>query len=185
MEEVIFSGGDPFLVGDAVLTHTMQRLAAVNHVKRIRFHTRVPVTFPIRITPSLLDGLAEAGKAVLIVVHFNHPKELTCDAVAACQAIRQRGYWLLNQSVLLKGVNDSAPILKELCERLFMAGVMPYYLHHPDRAEGTAHFDLALEAGLRIFKTLRAGLPGYLVPKYVIDTVDGESKVPVEEYLAP
>lgn len=169
IEEVIFSGGDPLMVGDSTISRVVATLPLIPHLKRVRFHTRVPVTFPIRITDSLVSILESIPIPCTIVMHFNHPKELTEVSSGGVTRLRRGKLMLLNQTVLLRGVNDSAPILKDLFEGLFRLGVLPYYLHHPDRARGTEHFDLEIEEGKKILRELKESLPGYLVPRYVVD----------------
>lgn len=169
LEEVIFSGGDPFLANEKTLEHALERLGRVTHLRRVRFHSRVPVTLPMRVTESFARLLAVHTKPSVVVTHFNHPRELTDLARRALRTLRHAGHVLLNQSVLLSGVNDGAIVLKQLCEELFEAGALPYYLHHPDPAQGTAHFDITPERGREIHRQLRTDLPGYLVPRYVVD----------------
>jgi EF-P beta-lysylation protein EpmB len=169
MQEVIFSGGDPFLANEKTLENTLELLRKVSHLRRVRFHTRVPVTLPSRVTPEFARLISSHGLPSIVVVHFNHPKELTFEAREALAVLKSAGHTLLNQSVLLAGVNDSAETLQRLNEGLFESGVLPYYLHHPDRAQGTAHFDVTMERGMVIHDELRRRLPGYLVPRYVWD----------------
>ncbi len=175
IEEVILSGGDPLMVSDANLAWTLKQLAAIPHLQRIRIHSRVPVTFPERVTAELMKAFA-VEKPVVLVTHFNHPKELTAEALGACDALTNAGVRLLNQSVLLKNVNDDASTLKTLCEKLFAHGIQPYYLHHPDQAAGTAHFQLTHEEGKQIYETFRKSTSGYLVPRYVVDEGDAHYK---------
>lgn len=181
IEEVILSGGDPFLVPDNTLEQIARRLGTLPHVRRFRVHTRVPVTFPSRVDSGLVAALAAFPRAKAVVTHFNHPKEVTEAAVGAVRRLREAEIVVLNQSVLLAGVNDAAEPLVELSERLFDAGVLPYYLHHPDRARGTSAFDVATAHGLAVHRELRRRLPGYLVPRYVVDLGDGDAKTPVAE----
>jgi len=178
VEEVIFSGGDPFMVTDSTLRRVILRLEDFAHITRIRFHTRVPVTFPVRVTNSLADLLSENRFNTVVVTHFNHPKELTPQAAEACHRLKQNEIVLLNQSVLLRGVNDRAETLTLLSKGLFEMGVLPYYLHHPDKAAGTQHFDVELEFGKGICRELQEKLPGYLVPRYVVD--DGKHPYKVD-----
>ncbi len=175
VEEVILSGGDPLMVSDANLTWTLKALSGIASVKRIRIHSRVPVTFPERVTEELTQALIQK-KPVVLITHFNHPKEITPQATQACRTLARAGVRLLNQSVLLKKVNASPSILKSLSEGLFEIGVLPYYLHHPDQAAGTAHFQMAPEEGKRIHEQLRGELSGYLVPRYVVDEGDSNFK---------
>ncbi len=178
IEEVILSGGDPLLVSDASLSQTLKRLCEIPHLKRIRIHTRVPVTCPMRITPSLIQVLSEQSKPLVMVAHFNHPKELTLEARQALYSLSEVAT-LLNQSVLLKGVNDSAATLNLLSEKLFETRVLPYYLHHPDKASGTKHFQISKAEGLAIYEEFKKSTSGYLVPKYVEDDPKSPFKTPV------
>jgi lysine 2,3-aminomutase len=173
IEEVIFSGGDPLFVSDESLRQVLQRLEFIPHLKRLRFHTRVPVTLPSRVTPELIGSIS-TRLPIVIVLHYNHPRELTEESVAACQLLASSGATLLNQSVLLRGVNDSADVLASLSEGLFSAGILPYYLHHPDAAQGTSYFFISKEDGKRIYDEVRGRLSGYLVPRYVWD--DGSDR---------
>lgn len=181
IEEVIFSGGDPFMVRDESLGRAVAALGQIAHLSRVRFHTRVPVTFPMRVTPALGEVLAASLLPVVVVVHFNHPRELTPHSRLALETLRNAGAHLLNQSVLLAGVNDDAATLATLSRELFTSGVLPYYLHHPDRARGTGHFDVPMARGLAIHRELKTALPGYLVPKYVVDIVGEPFKRDVAE----
>jgi lysine 2,3-aminomutase len=178
IEEVILSGGDPLMVSDENLKWTLRQLAALPSIERVRIHSRVPVTFPERITPELVDAL-DTQKPIVLVTHFNHPKELTNSCRSAIAHIKARGLTVLNQSVLLKRVNDKVETLKQLMVGLFEMGVLPYYLHHPDQAAGTAHFQLSQTEGLTIYEELKKCLPGYLVPRYVVDTGDALYKIDV------
>lgn len=181
VEEVILSGGDPFLVPDSTVEQLAKALGAIDHVRRLRVHTRVPVTFPARVDAGLLAALARFPRTKVVVAHFNHPKEVTEPALRSVRRFREADVTVLNQSVLLAGVNDDAGVLTELSERLFDGGVVPYYLHHPDRARGTSAFDVATAHGLAVHREMRRRLPGYLVPRYVVDLGDGDAKTPVGE----
>ncbi|CDZ76519.1 L-lysine 2,3-aminomutase [Legionella massiliensis] len=165
IHEVILSGGDPLLASDKMFADFLQELQTIPHVQILRFHTRVPIVLPERINESLLSLLAETNLAKVVVLHANHPQELDENVQDACVALRQAGCHLLNQSVLLKGVNDKADVLADLSERLFICGILPYYLHVLDKVAGAAHFDLAEETALAIHSELQALLPGYLVPR--------------------
>ena len=165
IHEVILSGGDPLLAKDNVLAALLTQLAAIPHLRTVRIHTRIPVVLPERITEGFLTILAANRLHKVVVLHSNHPQELDMDVSNACAALRQIGCHLLNQSVLLAGVNDSAEILAELSERLFACGVLPYYLHLLDKVQGAAHFDVSLTNALGIFQALQGLLPGYLVPR--------------------
>ena len=165
IHEVILSGGDPLLAKDNLLSDLFTQLAAIAHVRTIRIHTRIPVVLPERINKSFLHLLAENRLHKVVVLHSNHPHELDNNVLEACAALRQAGCHLLNQSVLLARVNDSAEILAELSERLFACGVLPYYLHLLDKVHGAAHFDVSLQEASTIFQQLQSLLPGYLVPR--------------------
>lgn len=179
LQEVILSGGDPLLVSDRALEQVMAALAGIPHLKRVRVHTRVPVTLPARVTDSLVGILSGMRLQAVVVNHFNHPKELTAETAAASSRLRSAGITLLNQSVLLKRVNDDGETLIQLSEGLFEQGILPYYLHHPDPALGTAGFQIPEIIGRRIHERLKERLPGYLVPRYVKDVVGHPYKVPV------
>lgn len=167
IEEVILSGGDPLTLADDKLHDLRRRLAAIPHVKRLRLHTRLPIVLPARVTPALLTAIAPGRLAGIIVVHANHANEITDDVRDALAALTRGGYTLLNQSVLLRGVNDEVEALCALSQRLFDVGVLPYYLHVLDRVQGAAHFDLDAERARRLHAEVAARLPGYLVPRLV------------------
>ncbi len=171
IEEVILSGGDPLLVSDPALGRVVESIASISHLKRLRIHTRVPVTFPLRITNELTAAISCSRLPLVVVTHFNHAKEITPEAAGACARLKAISACMLNQSVLLRRVNDNVEALVKLSEGLFEMGVLPYYLHHPDRAAGTAAFDLSRERGLQLHGELRTRLSGYLVPRYVVDEV--------------
>lgn len=165
--EVILSGGDPLVLGDERLSALVEKIAAIAHVERLRVHTRLPIVLPSRITPLLVTGFARTRLKTVVVVHANHAKEIDGEVALALTRLREAGVALLNQSVLLKGVNDAVEILAELSETLFVNGVLPYYLHLLDKASGTAHFDLPPGEALALHEALRRRLPGYLVPRLV------------------
>ncbi|HMA33013.1 MAG TPA: KamA family radical SAM protein [Chloroflexia bacterium] len=176
IQEVILSGGDPLLLADDKLAALLARLAAIPHVEGLRIHTRVPVTLPMRVTPALAAAL-DTPKMLWIVTHFNHPRELTPEAIAACHTLHRAGARLLNQNVLLKGVNDSAAVLAELYRGLvYRAGVKPYYLHHCDMTLGVGHFRTTIDAGLAIMQQLHGRLSGLCLPTYVLDLPGGAGK---------
>ena len=172
--EVILSGGDPLLLTDARLKALVADVEAIGHVSRLRIHTRLPVVIPQRVTTALVDLLTTSRLRVVVVLHINHGNEIDADCRRAFAALG--GVTLLNQSVLLHGVNDDAATLAELSERLFDAGVLPYYLHMPDAVAGTAHFDVSATRAAAIHRDLTARLPGYLVPKLVREVPGGEAK---------
>jgi EF-P beta-lysylation protein EpmB len=165
IHEVILSGGDPLLATDMVLEALITQLVAISHVTTLRIHTRIPIVLPERITDDFIKLLNATRLHVVIVLHTNHAQELDASVEKACIQLRKAGCHLLNQSVLLAGVNDSAETLAMLSQRLFSYGVLPYYLHLLDKVQGAAHFDVKREEALRIFQQLQALLPGYLVPK--------------------
>ncbi len=163
--EVILSGGDPLMLKDATFTRLIERLDGVTHLRRLRIHTRLPVVIPARVTPALQAALASTRLATCVVLHINHKNEIGGDLPRALADLRATGAMLLNQSVLLAGVNDDLDALADLCEALFEQHVLPYYLHMPDRVQGTAHFDVPLARALRLMDGLARRLPGYLVPR--------------------
>ncbi len=179
LEEVILSGGDPLSLSNFRLAELGTALEAVPHLRRLRIHTRQPIVLPERVDRGLLDWLAAMRLPVTIVVHANHPAEVDARVSAALRSVADRRVTLLNQSVLLKGVNDSADTLQELAERLFEARVLPYYLHLLDRVRGAAHFEVREDEARKIVETLRARLPGYLVPRLVREEAGMRSKTPV------
>jgi EF-P beta-lysylation protein EpmB len=179
LEEIILSGGDPLSLSDARLKQITDALAAMPHVKRIRVHTRTPVVMPARVNEGLCEWLASIGRPVVFVLHVNHPNEIDADVRAACARLRAAGVTLLNQSVLLAGVNDDVDTLRRLSVELMDAGVLPYYLHLPDRVRGTAHFDVAETRAKELVAGLASQLSGYLVPRLVREIPGMPSKTPV------
>jgi len=180
VREVILSGGDPLVLADARLAEILQALAALPRLERIRIHTRAPVHDPDRVTPALVRTLREASPRPLrVAVHTSHPRELTPAFDRAVALLRGAGIPLLNQTVLLRGVNADARVLAELFAGLAARGVHPYYLHHPDRVAGAARFRVTIEQGLAIDGELRGLLPREELPAYVLDLPDGSGKVPV------
>ncbi len=176
IHEVILSGGDPLLLNDQRLEHLIGQCAAIAHIKRIRIHTRIPIVLPVRITDNLIDILNNAPLPIILVTHCNHANELSEHVATACFALKKQNITLLNQSVLLKDINDNATILQDLSERLFNCGILPYYLHLLDKATGTAHFEVKQEMALKIHQQLQNSLPGYLVPKLVQEQAGEASK---------
>ncbi len=167
IEEVILSGGDPLMTKDHLLTQFIKRIESIAHVKFCRIHTRLPIVIPQRVTPELLTTLANSRLKVVMVVHCNHPNEIDAAVADAFAKLNQHQITLLNQSVLLKNINDDTNTLMALNKKLFLHGVMPYYLHLPDRIQGTAHFDVEEKLALELLNVLRAKLPGYMVPTLV------------------
>ena len=182
LREVILSGGDPLVLPDGELRRIVERLSSMPRLERLRVHTRAPVHDPTRVTPELAQALA-AGLPMWVVLHFDHPREVTREARAAIDVFVRAGLPVLNQSVLLAGVNDDAATLEALCRALVRARVKPYYLHHPDRVRGGGSFYVEIERGLALYRDLRGRLGGGLaLPVYVIDLPDGSGKVPVEQW---
>lgn len=177
--EVILTGGDPLATSSRRLADVAERLAAIDHVKILRVHTRLPVAMPDRVCSELGASLMGSGKTVYVAVHANHPRELTPAARAACGRLAAAGCVLVSQSVLLRGVNDDAQVLADLMRGFVEAGIRPYYLHHPDLAPGTSHFRLSLAEGQALVAALRGRISGLCQPHYVLDIPGGYGKVPV------
>ncbi len=178
IEEVILSGGDPLSLSDARLTTLTDALAAIPHVRRIRVHTRQPVVLPSRVDDGLVAWLRGIKLPMVVVIHVNHPNEIDDDVRTACAKLRGAGVTLLNQSVLLAGVNDDVETLQRLSCGLMDAGVLPYYLHLPDRVRGTAHFDVEERRARDLVGQLAARLSGYLVPRLVREVPGAPAKMP-------
>lgn len=179
VEELIFSGGDPFLLTDERLKYYLSQFSENTLLRYIRFHTRVPTFLPERVTDKLYGILAEFSKKftkINIVVHINHPDELDNEAVASIKKLKNAGVDILSQSVLLKGINDNPQTLKVLIDKLLIAGIRPYYLHHPDRVKGGMHFYLDLKEGRKIYADLKNLVPGWSLPQYIIDIPGGQGK---------
>jgi lysine 2,3-aminomutase len=179
IREVILTGGDPLSLSDARLRRILDRLAGIAHLNNIRIHTRVPVALPDRVTDELIAAL-QSDIPVWMVLHSNHARELTDDVAAACDRLSRGGISLLSQSVLLKGVNDDVDTLTDLFRRLVHLRVKPYYLHHPDRARGTARFRVTLAEGRALVAALRGNISGLCQPTYVIDIPGGFGKSPLQ-----
>jgi EF-P beta-lysylation protein EpmB len=177
LEEVILSGGDPLSLSDARLTVLTDALAGIGHLRRLRLHTRQPVVLPSRVDEGLLGWLRSVPLPVVFVLHANHPNEIDAEVRRACAKLRAVGVTLLNQSVLLRGVNDDPDVLAELSRRLFDAGVLPYYLHVLDRVRGAAHFAVSDLEACAIAGQLAARLSGYLVPRLVRELYGAAAKV--------
>lgn len=177
--EVIMTGGDPLILSARRMREIARRLSAISHIKVARWHTRVPIVDPDRITPDFARALRVPGKASYIAVHANHPREFTAAACAALARLADAGHVLLSQSVLLKGVNADVETLSALMRAFVENRVKPYYLHHPDLAPGTARFRLSLEEGQALVKSLRGHLSGLCQPTYILDIPGGAGKIPV------
>jgi EF-P beta-lysylation protein EpmB len=178
IEEVIYSGGDPLASNDKQLAWLTQQIAAIPHIKRLRIHSRLPVVIPERIDDECLSWLSNHRLDTAFVLHINHANEISPALVNAVTRLRNVGIIVLNQSVLLKGINNSIGALKTLSDQLFAAGVLPYYLHLFDPVSGAAHFDVSLKEAKQLHDEMLACLPGYLVPKLVKDIGGKASKTP-------
>jgi len=163
--EVILSGGDPLIVSDNYLKQLIEKLEQIPHLKRLRIHTRLPIVIPSRITPSLSQILSNNRLKTSMVLHINHPNEIDHVLATNLKPLVQTGIQLLNQSVLLKGINDDISILSKLSEKLFECNILPYYLHQLDKVKGAAHFSVDDSRAKKLFQAMRDSLPGYLVPR--------------------
>lgn len=176
IHEVILSGGDPLVVADAFLEDFLNKLSQIPHLRTIRFHTRIPIVLPERITGAFLAILEKTPLRKVIVIHANHAQEINAEVAQACKDLRAVGCHVLNQSVLLKNINDDATTLKNLSEKLFDCGVLPYYLHLLDRVRGSAHFEVSEERIKAIYQQLQRMLPGYLLPRLAREEPGKSSK---------
>ncbi|RDI99981.1 EF-P beta-lysylation protein EpmB [Dyella solisilvae] len=179
ISELILSGGDPLSLATPKLEELSRGLADIPHVTRLRIHTRLPVVLPERVDDALVDWLAALPLQKVVVLHANHANEFDANVDEACRRLRGAGATLLNQSVLLRGINDDADTLAALSERLFAAGVLPYYLHQLDRVQGAAHFEVDDACALALVEDVRHRLPGYLVPRLVREVGGEASKRPL------
>ncbi len=180
ISEIILSGGDPLMVGNDRLRGILESLEELPAIRRIRIHTRLPVVVPQRIDNALLEILTNRSVPIVTVIHANHAQELSEDVHIACGAMAERGITLLNQTVLLSGVNDDTDTLVGLSERLFECRVLPYYLHLLDTVAGAAHFEVGEETAKTLMAGVTARLPGYLVPRLVREVKGAKSKVLVD-----
>jgi len=179
IHEVILSGGDPLSLSTGKLAELSAGLATIPHLKRLRIHTRLPIVLPERVDAELVAWLERLPFQRVVVVHANHPNEIDASVELACSRLLGTGATLLNQSVLLRAVNDDADVLRRLSERLFDCGILPYYLHQLDRVQGTAHFEVDDTQALALMDTLAARLPGYLVPRLVREVPGAPAKMRV------
>ncbi|MCR5872936.1 lysine-2,3-aminomutase-like protein [Phenylobacterium sp. J426] len=177
--EVIVTGGDPLILSPRRLRDIGGRLARIDNVKVVRFHTRLPAVDPARVTDELVEALKASGKTVWVALHANHPDELTPEARAACARIVDAGVPMISQTVLLKGVNDEPTVLEALMRGFVEARIKPYYLHHGDLAPGTAHFRTTIDEGRAVMRDLRGRLSGLAQPTYVLDIPGGHGKAPI------
>ncbi|MFK7839416.1 MAG: lysine-2,3-aminomutase-like protein [Bdellovibrionales bacterium] len=183
--EVILTGGDPLVLSSKQLSNMMRQLQAIDHIKVIRFHTRVPIADPKRITKNTLGAL-DSEKTIYMALHINHAREITKDVRHTLKQLQKQGIILLSQSVLLKGVNDSVETLETLYRELVAIGVKPYYLHHPDFAPGTSHFRVSIKDGQTMVKQLLGRLSGLCQPTYMLDIPGGHGKIPLTPcYIEP
>jgi len=185
IEEVILSGGDPLTLSDQRLIALTDELCAIPHVQRLRIHTRLPVVLPERIDGGLLAWLGAVSAKTVMVIHANHPNEIDPGVRTALAGLKDAGVTLLNQSVLLRGVNDNHLALMRLSTALFDAGVLPYYLHMLDKTAGTAHFQVPEEEALALIASLQCSLPGYLVPRLVREAAGAPYKTPLPPGTTP
>lgn len=176
IKEVILSGGDPLSLNNDSLQEILHSICAISHVERIRFHTRFPIGIPERIDEAFLSLLEACTKQIWFIIHCNHPRELDLDVLTALKKIQKLGIPVLNQSVLLKGINDCIDTLQALCEKLTANGIIPYYLHQLDRVERAAHFEVSKTQGRQLIQELTLRLSGYAVPKYVQEIFGETSK---------
>lgn len=179
IHEVLLSGGDPLMLTDARLGALIGQLEAIPHLRRLRIHSRLPIVLPERVTPELVHLLSTGRLTPILVVHANHPQELGGTCGDALRGLVRQGLTVLNQAVLLRGVNDDAEALYQLSEGLIDRGVIPYYLHQLDRVAGAAHFEVPEARGLELIAEMRRRLPGYAVPEYVREVAGAPFKVPV------
>ena len=182
--EVVLTGGDPLMLSPRRIAGVMRRIATMDHVRVVRYHTRVPVVAPDLVTPELLAALRASGKTTYVGLHCNHPRELTPAARAACARLIDAGIALVSQTVLLRGVNDDTETLAALMRSFVDLRIRPYYLHHGDLAPGTSHLRVSLAEGRRLMRALRGRVSGLCQPTYVLDIPGGHGKVPVgPDYL--
>jgi EF-P beta-lysylation protein EpmB len=179
LREVILSGGDPLSLSDSRLAGLVSSIETIAQVKRLRIHSRLPIVLPERIDPPLLEWMSATRLQIVLVIHSNHANELDSNVDRAMKQLRQTGITLLNQSVLLRGINDRPGVLIDLSERLFEADVLPYYLHQLDPVQGAAHFAVSDQDARRLVEEMRRQLPGYLVPRLVRDHPGQASKSPL------
>ena len=177
IKELILSGGDPLMMTDNRLGALIDAITQIPHIRRLRIHSRLPIVLPERITSALIDLLQHNRLRTVVVIHANHANELVADSAEAVARLSESGMMLLNQSVLLRGINDSTEALIALSERLLDLGVMPYYLHQLDRVIGTAHFEVPIQRGIELLKAMQEHLPGYAVPRFVQDLRGAPSKM--------
>ncbi len=180
LREVILTGGDPLTLSDGRLLALLARLDAMPQLRSLRIHTRMPVVNPFRVTEALAAGLGAVRKPLFVVAHFNHPVEVTAAASLAATRLRERGIAVLNQSVLLAGLNDDPDVHRELLWALLGARIRPYALHHADLVPGTSHLRTSVATGRALMRALRGTVPGHALPQYLLDVPGGHGKVPLD-----
>jgi EF-P beta-lysylation protein EpmB len=185
INEVILSGGDPLMAKDDFLTWLITQIESITSIKRLRVHTRLPVVIPSRVTSALVNSLSNTRLKSVMVLHINHPNEIDAEMTEKMKLLKQTGVTLLNQAVLLKGVNDQTDTQVALSEALFDAEVLPYYLHLLDKVRGAGHFDVEQASAKRIVGDMIKRLPGFLVPKLVREIGGQPGKTPIDLNLCP
>ncbi len=176
INEVILSGGDPLMAKDTHLAELAHKISTIPHIKRLRIHTRLPVVLPERLDDAFFNWFSGLPLQRIMVLHINHPQEISPQLILRLKRLADAGVTLLNQAVLLRGINDNAKCLVQLSESLFAAGIMPYYIHLLDKVEGASHFDIPTDAARALMQNIAAELPGYLVPKLVREVGGEQSK---------
>ncbi len=179
IHEVILSGGDPLVLPDKILQQIVTTIATISHIKYLRIHSRIPSVLPSRISPSLIEAITHSRLKVVIVNHINHPNEIVSEVTEKFTLMQQHNILLLNQSVMLAGINDSAITLAALSHKLYEANCLPYYLHRLDKIDGSKHFEVSLLKEQTVMRELLASLPGYLVPKFVTEQPHKKAKTPI------
>ena len=179
LTEVILSGGDPLMLGNDRLDELVERIGRLPRVRRLRIHSRLPVVLPGRLDAGLTELLTRSRLACTLVLHVNHPAELATSLARALRPLREGGIQLLNQSVLLRGINDDLEIQASLCEKLFDFGILPYYLHQMDKVAGGAHFEVPAHRARELHRKMRNLLPGYLLPRLVVEKAGAPAKLPL------
>ncbi|MBT1450320.1 EF-P beta-lysylation protein EpmB [Glaciecola sp. XM2] len=185
LDEIILSGGDPLMAKDSHLAWLCEQISHIAHIKRLRIHTRLPVVIPQRINDEFLQWFSALRQQKIMVFHINHANEVSKSLIERCKRLREAGMTLLNQAVLLKGINDSADAQIALNEAVFSAGVLPYYLHLLDKVTGAAHFDMPEKEAKAIMAEVIKRQPGYLVPKLVREIAGQPGKTPIDLGLQP
>lgn len=183
IEEIIFSGGDPFIISNSKIKFYLEAFSKISHIKYIRFHTRAPVSLPLRVDQELceiLEDYTSKFETISVAIHINHCDEIDEQVTKALNSLKKiHGLNLLSQTVLLTGINDNTDHLVNLFKSLNLFNIKPYYLHHPDKVKGAMHFQVDIREGRKIYANLRSKLPGWLIPTYIIDTPGGLGKLPL------